>query len=115
MNFSEIATKDDKDEDKASLPETEVGEVEDFSQQQLSGRTRWILPSKVTKWILLSKRTWTQPTGNDVQWTKILLFLFAIFSCGKRIYIPYVLNLNLKSFIQKLPNLTLPYPGSGPV
>ena len=28
MNFSEIATEDDKDEDKASLPDTEVGEVE---------------------------------------------------------------------------------------
>ena len=38
MNFSEIATEDDKDkdEDKASLPDTEVGEVEDFSQQQLA-------------------------------------------------------------------------------
>ena len=35
MNFSEIAMEDDKDEDKASLPDTEVGEVEDFSQQQL--------------------------------------------------------------------------------
>ena len=33
MNFSEIAKEDDKDEDKASLPDTEVGEVEDFSQQ----------------------------------------------------------------------------------
>ena len=33
LNFSEIATEDDKDEDKASLPDTEVGEVEDFSQQ----------------------------------------------------------------------------------
>jgi hypothetical protein len=28
LNFSEIATEDDKDEDKASLPDTEVGEVE---------------------------------------------------------------------------------------
>ena len=36
MDFSEIATEDDKDEDKASLPDTEVGEVEDFSQQQLA-------------------------------------------------------------------------------
>ena len=36
MNFSEIATEVDKDEDKASLPDTEVGEVEDFSQQQLA-------------------------------------------------------------------------------
>ena len=36
MNFSEIAMEDDKDEDKASLPDTEVGEVEDFSQQQLA-------------------------------------------------------------------------------
>ena len=38
MNFSEIATEvdKDKDEDKASLPDTEVGEVEDFSQQQLA-------------------------------------------------------------------------------
>ena len=36
MNFSEIATEDNKDEDKASLPDTEVGEVEDFSQQQLA-------------------------------------------------------------------------------
>ena len=36
MNFSEIATEDDKDEDNASLPDTEVGEVEDFSQQQLA-------------------------------------------------------------------------------
>ena len=38
MNFSEIANEDDKDndEDKASLPDTEVGEVEDFSQQQLA-------------------------------------------------------------------------------
>ena len=33
MNFSEIATEDNKDEDKASLPDTEVSEVEDFSQQ----------------------------------------------------------------------------------
>ena len=36
MNFSEIATEGDKDEDKASLPDMEVGEVEDFSQQQLA-------------------------------------------------------------------------------
>ena len=36
LNFSEIATEDNKDEDKASLPDTEVGEVEDFSQQQLA-------------------------------------------------------------------------------
>ena len=38
MNFSEIATEDDKDndEDKASLPDTEIGEVEDFSLQQLA-------------------------------------------------------------------------------
>jgi len=38
LNFSEIAAEDDKDndEDKASLPDTEVGEVEDFSQQQLA-------------------------------------------------------------------------------
>ena len=38
MNFSEIAAEDDKnkDEDNASLPDTEVGEVEDFSQQQLA-------------------------------------------------------------------------------
>ena len=36
MNFSEIAKEDDKDEDKASLPDTEVGEVEDFTQQQLA-------------------------------------------------------------------------------
>ena len=36
MNFSGIATEVNKDEDKASLPETEVGEVEDFSQQQLA-------------------------------------------------------------------------------
>ena len=38
MNFSEIAAEDDKDndEDKASLPDTEVGEVEDFSLQQLA-------------------------------------------------------------------------------
>ena len=28
LNFSEIAMEDDKDEDKASLPDTEVGEVE---------------------------------------------------------------------------------------
>ena len=40
MNFSEIATEDDLDEDKASLPDTEVGEVEDFSQQQLTSRDR---------------------------------------------------------------------------
>ena len=40
MNFSEIATEDDKDEDKASLPDTEVGEVEDFSQQQLTSGDR---------------------------------------------------------------------------
>ena len=38
MNFSEIAAEDDKDndEDKASLPDTEIGEVEDFSLQQLA-------------------------------------------------------------------------------
>ena len=36
LNFSGITTEVDKDEDKASLPDTEVGEVEDFSQQQLA-------------------------------------------------------------------------------
>ena len=33
---TEITKEDDKDEDKASLPDTEVGEVEDFTQQQLA-------------------------------------------------------------------------------
>ena len=166
MNFSEIAAEDDKDndEDKASLPDTEVGEVEDFSLQQLANfeaenedadedepeskkpkylavvkkrtkrrrtpkrpmrlktprkllpkirtrrwrkklrrprpnraklkrilpsmRTKRILLSKVTIWILPSRMTWTLPTGDEVSGGQFAVSFCGLL-CAKRIYIPY--------------------------